>query len=497
MDAFRISTDNTARPTDNLLLLVISASFLTLIYLFWSQATRSNIPEVAGISKVPGSWPFIGDLWSLGGRTGENDSSVYTQWSHQLGTDVFQMRLGDQRTLVANSFLAIKELWVGHANDLIHRPFQHGFADKLEYDLSGAAMTEPIRRCRKAAMRALGKPMWSGYYPLLEPSSVKLVQNNFRAGANGADFIDIYPELRRVVFDLTLSLTYGYRMTSENNDFVVKLIESINRISNIRSSTQRFRDYTPALRFLIPDTLSSNVIVSSEKIRQAHLETIYANLQRRLAEGEDVNCIVTGLVNDKLSLPESHGVCKALLQAAPDSTASSIYMAIAWLCSPAGRAHQATLFAAIKDAYGGDGDQAWNMAFREESVPLVVAFYKEILRYWTITPFATPRSTANAFKYRNSLIPKGVTMIMNAQHGNHDRSWYGDTAEMFNPTSAMLVRLILAFEMRESEEAHARKPNLDMVDFSDVRDSLVAMPRYFDCHYIARDPQWLASKWDA
>ncbi|KAK3628491.1 hypothetical protein LTR56_003870 [Elasticomyces elasticus] len=436
------------------------------------------------------------------------------------------MRLGDQRTLVATSFQAIKDLWIGHANDLIDRPFQHGFADKLEYDLSGAAMTEPIRRCRKAAMRALAKPMWPSYYPLLEPSSVDFVKNAFTAGANGGKAIEAYPFLRQVVFDLALSLTYGTRMTGENNDFVMTLIESINRISNLRSSTQRFRDYTPMLRFLIPDALSGNVIVTSERVRQQHLDVVYADLQRRLAEGEKVNCIVTGLVNDKLSLSESHGVCKALLQAAPDSTASSIYMGIAWLCSQDGRTYQTKLYAAILAAYHGDRDKAWDMAFREEIVPLIVSFYKETLRFWTTTPFATPRATVSDIKHRDTWIPKGVTMIMNAQQGNHDESWYGHTAGSFDPTRfmgnetslphltygagsricpsaalsnriiyAMIVRLILAFEMTESEEPNARRPNLDAINFSGVRDSLVALPRAYDCSYTARDAHWLVQKW--
>lgn len=60
----------------------------------------------------------------------------------------------------------------------------------------------------------------------------------------------------------------------------------------------------------------------------------------------------------------------------------------------------------------------------------------------------------------------------------------------------MIVRLILAFDMHESTVPHARKPNFDMLDFSDVRDSLVALPTKYDCHYTARDPEWLKSKWN-
>lgn len=92
-------------------------------------------------------------------------------------------------------------------------------------------MTEPIRRCRKAAMRALGKPSWPGYYPLLEPSSVNLISNTFREGENGKKGLEIYPHLRQIVFDLALSLTYGARQKDANDEFVLTLIENINIIS--------------------------------------------------------------------------------------------------------------------------------------------------------------------------------------------------------------------------------------------------------------------------
>jgi phenylacetate 2-hydroxylase len=109
-------------------------------------------------------------------------------------------------------------------------------------------------------------------------------------------------------------------------------------------------------------------------------------------------------------------------------------MAVGWLSSPVGREYQSELYAAILAAYDGDRDKAWDMAFKEEKVPLIVSFYKETLRFFTTTPFATPRTTVADIKYRGTVIPKGITMIMNAQAGNHDKSWYGDDAETFNPT---------------------------------------------------------------
>ena len=190
-------------------------------------------------------------------------------------------------------------------------------------------------------------------------------------------------------------------------------------------------------RYLIPDAVSGNIVVTSERIRQQHLDVLYASLKKRISEGEEINCVITGLVKDKLSEEEQHGTCKALLQAAPDSTASSVYIGVAWLCSETGRDYQLELYQAIIDAYNGNRDKAWKMAFREEKVPEIVSFYKETLRFFTTTPFATPRTTVKDIQYRGTTIPKGITMIMNAQEANHDKSWYGEDAEVFNPKRFM------------------------------------------------------------
>ncbi|TVY44838.1 Phenylacetate 2-hydroxylase [Lachnellula subtilissima] len=502
--------------------IVVLIATVILLCIFYKQATWTDVSKVASIPEAPDGLPFIGHLLSLGGREKENDSTIYSRWASRVSSDLFQMRLGSQRAIVVSSFAAIKDIWIGHSSKLIDRPYQHGFADKLGLDVSGAAMTEPIRRCRKAAMRALGKPQWPGYYKLLELNSLSLVRNAVTKGENGRKAIDIYPFSRQVVFDLVLSLTYGARQKDADDETVLSLINAINDISSIRSSTQRYRDYVPLLR-VFPERTST--VIAAEKIRQKHLDTLYASLNARIARGEEVPCVASMMNDDRLTQDEIHGTCKSLLQAAPDSTASGAYMCIAWLCSPDGAGFQEEALAAILQEYKGDRDQAWKMAFREERVSLIVSLYKEALRFFTTTPFATPRTTVKEFEYRGTKIPKGITMVMNAQAANHDTEWYGESASRFVPTRfmnndtplphltfgagsricpavaisnriiyALLTRLILAFEMKESDDPSARKPNIDVLDFSDVHTSLVAIPRPFDCSFVPRDLEWLGSK---
>lgn len=240
----------------------------------------------------------------------------------------------------------MKHLWVSQSNALIDRPHQPGFVDKLGIDLTGSCMTDQVRKCRAAGMRALGKPNWHKYYHLLEPSSGKFIRDVYRKAAAG-QMVDTYAYLRQIVFDLGLSLTYGARFGEVDDDFMLTFIKSINGISSVRSSTKIYRQFVPLLR-IVPE--STNETIAAERVRRKHRDVLYNRYMNRVNAGEKVDCIVAALHEDKLNEEEVHGTCLCLLQAAPDTVASGTYMAIAWLASPEGRATQAVAHQAILDA---------------------------------------------------------------------------------------------------------------------------------------------------
>ena len=61
---------------------------------------------------------------------------------------------------------------------------------------------------------------------------------------------------------------------------------------------------------------------------------------------------------------------------------------------------------------------------------------------------------------------------------------------MLTSQCALIMRLILAFEMDEANGPRVREPDIDILGFSDVRNSLVSLPRRFDCYYTPLDPVW-------
>lgn len=443
---------------------------------------------------------------------------IFSRWHDEVKSDLYQVRLGSQRAVIVQGWKAIKDLWLGQSNALIDRPWQPGFIDKLGVDISSSPMTPQIKRCRAAAMRALGKPLWPSYYHLLEPSSVAMLKQLYEKGQNGKLPIDLYRQFQQVVFDLILNLTYGARMGDVDDAFSKELLDSLQTLTEIRSSTADFSHYVPLLRLF---QWQQTRVEKTEKRRRGQLDHLYNQYLKKVENGKTVNCIVSSLGKDKLTLEEIRGTCVSLLQAAPDTVASGMYQACGWLSSPEGQEFQPVVLQAILDDYG-DRDLAWEMAFREEKVPLVVSLYKETLRCYAPTPFAQGRATVKDINYNGIHIPKGVTMIMNGQAANLDPTVFGPDAGKFNPWRyigndsslphlafgagsrqcpatnisnrmmyGLLMRTVLAFELKQT--AGGRKPHLDMRNFSDYY-GLVNIPRGWDCHLVARDPAWLVSR---
>jgi phenylacetate 2-hydroxylase len=317
-----------------------------------------------------------------------------------------------------------------------------------------------------------------------------------------------------MMLDLTLNLTYGARAGDFDDQLTNDLLNSLYAITSVRGSTATYRHFVPFLR-LWPETM--DVVKVGIKERQRCTAILYNQYLKKVADGEAPQCIVSSLSADKLTLEELHGTCMSLLQAAPDTTSSGIYQCCAWLCSE-GQAFQAEALKAILDAYDGDRDMAWKMAFREEKVPVITSLYKESLRFFATAPFNN-RRTSQDIEIYGAKIPKGMGVTMNIQAVNHDTAHYGDDAAVFKPTrfvgdttplphlsfgtgaricpaymisnrimGAVLTRMILAFEMKQVEGT--RLPSTDMIDFSDAY-GLVAMPRSYDCSFVARDESWL------
>lgn len=143
-----------------------------------------------------------------------------------------------------------------------------------------------------------------------------------------------------------------------------------------------------------------------------------------------------GNINDPLTLhvEDVKATCLSMLQGSSETLARTITNGLGALCgSETGLQLQEEVYDAITKRWGTP-QEAFDHAFDDEDIPLVVAVYKEMLRHYCVVTFALPRATIRDIKLkRGVVIPKGTTLYMNAEGGSHDPKFFGADAEKFNP----------------------------------------------------------------
>lgn len=99
-----------------------------------------------------------------------------------------------------------------------------------------------------------------------------------------------------------------------------------------------------------------------------------------------------------------------MVSAGLDTVPGNIIMSVGYLSSPHGQEIQERAYQEIMNVYP-DGD-AWEKCLEEEKVPLITAFVKETLRFWTVIPISLPRVSIKDIVWEKATIPAGTTFYM-------------------------------------------------------------------------------------
>lgn len=102
-----------------------------------------------------------------------------------------------------------------------------------------------------------------------------------------------------------------------------------------------------------------------------------------------------------------------------DTTPACMLLGTAILSGPQGASLQGRLLDEIHNTYP-DGD-AWGKCLVEEKCAYVMAFCKEVLRFWTVIPMSLPRVSIKDVVYQGATIPAGTTFLMVGWHVNPRR----------------------------------------------------------------------------
>ncbi|POS73745.1 cytochrome P450 [Diaporthe helianthi] len=467
--------------------------------------------------EIPGAAPIFGHLLSLG----EDHATVCEKWWRQYGHSVFQIKLGNTRTVVVNSFEDCRKMLLGNQNALIDRPKLytfHGLISSTQgFTIGSSPWDESCRKKRKAAGMALGRPALRNYYPMFDLESYCILRDLKRDSSDGEMELDVRPYIQRYALNTTLTLCYGIRMDSVYDELLREVLQVGSAISLLRSASENYQDYVPILRWA-PNNEKNARGKQLRARRDAYLNLLLEKVRAMMREGTDKPCISAAILKDeetKLTGAEISSICLSLVSGGFETIPGTLTSAIGSLSTREGQVWQDRAYEDIKRYYPDPRD-AWADSFVKEEVPYLNAIIKEAGRYYTVSSMSLPRKTVTEVNWDGAVIPPKTMVLINAQAGNHGKfdpeRWLKsiDPPEERDMTGlphlsfgagaracsgqiiasrllyTALLRLLSSYKIVASDDA---PPNTDYVDYNEIKSALVAIPRHFKVKLIPRDSE--------
>ncbi|KAF2206256.1 hypothetical protein CERZMDRAFT_89448 [Cercospora zeae-maydis SCOH1-5] len=530
---FSVSLQEAALLRTNGLYISVTAVLLLVIGLYWvGWATLTDVKHIKGIPEIPGSVPVFGHLLELG----EDHASTCEKWWRQYDLPVFQIKLGNTRAVVFNSFEACRDILVKHQNAVIDRPKLYTFHGVISstqgFTIGSSPWDASCKNKRKAAGTALSRPSMRGYHPMFDLESFCILRDLHAdsGGSNPTVEIDVRPYIQRYALNTTLTLCYGIRMDDTYDELLREILHVGSAISLLRSASENMQDYVPALRYL-PNNEKNARSKELRDRRDVYLNLLLGKVREMIEQGTDKPCISAAILKDeetKLTGVEVSSICLSLVSGGFETIPGTLTSCIGSLCTPEGQIFQERAYADIKRHYPDIRD-AWKNSYQEEKVPYLRAIIQEAGRYYTVSSMSLPRKTVTKVNWNGAIIPPKTMILVNAQAGNHDADHFGPDAGIFNPerwlepiteqnhmgpfvetplTSqahlsfgagaracsgqfiaqrllyAALIRILSSYQIVASK---TQPPNTDYVDYNQFKTALVAIPREFKVRFIPRD----------
>lgn len=284
--------------TSPLLLLGALLSLLALTYILATEIYRARV----SISAYPGppGLPVIGNIHQI--RT--NAAEQYRQWAKTYGP-VYQIFLGNCPVIVVNSAKSAREIFGANSQALASRPEFYTF-HKVVSSTAGTTVgtspfSESLKRRRKGAASALNKPSVNSYVPLIDLETKDFVREFLEIGQEGKVKVDPMPMIQRLSLSLALTLNWGVRMKSQDDELFHEITEVEEEVSKFRSTTGNLQDYIPILRY-VPGWMKpgsgSGKAGSYRHRRDVYLKKLNGDLEKRMEEGWEGKCIQANVMRD-------------------------------------------------------------------------------------------------------------------------------------------------------------------------------------------------------
>jgi phenylacetate 2-hydroxylase len=149
------------------------------------EAISYDIPKINGLFEIPRPLPIVGDLL----RLRDDHAAVCERLWRKHGHPTFQIRLGDTRAAVFNSFEDARRILVTNQSSVIDRPTLytfHGIISSTKgFTIGRSPWDESTKNRRTAAGAVLAKPAIQRYSEMFDLETFSLVADPYRDSQRG------------------------------------------------------------------------------------------------------------------------------------------------------------------------------------------------------------------------------------------------------------------------------------------------------------------------
>ncbi|PYH88442.1 cytochrome P450 phenylacetate hydroxylase [Aspergillus ellipticus CBS 707.79] len=493
-----------------LLSLTVFSIVVPILYVVINEFARAS-SRISGL-EGPRGLPLIGNLAQIR----KNAAEQYRIWSKTYGP-VYQIQLGNIPVIVVNSAATAKALFGQNAQALSSRPELYTF-HKIVSNTAGTTIgtspySESLKRRRKGAASALNRPSVESYMSHLDMESRAFVEELYKYGNSGERPLDPMAMIQRLSLSLSLTLNWGVRVASQEEDLFTEITHVEEEISKFRSTTGNLQDYIPLLR-LNPFSNNSKIAKEMRSRRDKYLIALNRDLNNRMGKGIHKPCIQANVILDKdskLSSEELTSISLTMLSGGLDTITTLVAWSLGLLSQRQDIQDKAVR--AIREMYGQN--QPLCDPADDQKCAYVAALVRECLRYFTVLRLALPRTSIRDITYNGIVVPKGTMFFLNSWACNMDPEVWHDPEEFrperwFEQPDAPIFTYGMGYRMcagsllanRELYLVFMRTLNsfriepLCEADWHPVRGnsdptSLVAIPRKYKVRFIPRDEKAL------
>ena len=272
--------------------------------------------------------------------------------------------------------------------------------------------SDSLKRRRKGAASALNRPSVHTYVPHLDVETKDFIKELYEYGDGGKKPVDPMPMIQRLSLSLGLTLNWGTRLKSQQDDMFTEITEVEEEISRFRSTTGNLQDYVPLLR-LNPFNFQSSKAREMRNRRDKYLANLNNGLDERIANGTSGPCIQANVILDKeakLNKDELTSISLTMLSGGLDTVTTQIAWLVALLSQRPDIQEKAVL--EIRKFHGEE--QPLCDENDDQKCEYINALVREALRYFTVLRLALPRASTKEIIHEGVRIPTGTVVFLNA-----------------------------------------------------------------------------------